>query len=144
MPLSLASPEEHPYLIESPHRPLRPDDELVGEAGRFPEPVTDGAGKDPAWLKASQRLAPAALGASQGSHAADPIVGSVVRFGFARPHQQSARGSVRWPRYFPPAFTRAFAAISGAPANRDRDEQRGPRCRIESSIRWELKITCAH
>ena len=38
--------EEYPSLLESPHRPLRSAHELVGEAGRFREPIPDGAGKD--------------------------------------------------------------------------------------------------
>jgi hypothetical protein len=38
--------DEDPYRLESPHRPLRSADELAGEAGRFREPITDGAGKD--------------------------------------------------------------------------------------------------
>ena len=33
-------------MLESLHRPLRSADELVGEAGRFREPITDSAGKD--------------------------------------------------------------------------------------------------
>jgi len=37
---------EDPHLLESPHRSLRSADELVGEAGRFREQITDGAGKD--------------------------------------------------------------------------------------------------
>lgn len=37
---------EYPSRLESPHRPLRSADELVGEAGRFREPIPDGAGKD--------------------------------------------------------------------------------------------------
>ena len=37
--------EADPSLLESPHRPLRSADELVGEAVRFREPLMDGAGK---------------------------------------------------------------------------------------------------
>ena len=37
---------EHPSPLESPDRRLRSADELVGEAGRFLEPIADGAGKD--------------------------------------------------------------------------------------------------
>jgi hypothetical protein len=37
---------EKPYLLESSHRPLCSANELVGEAGRFRETITDGAGKD--------------------------------------------------------------------------------------------------
>jgi hypothetical protein len=33
-------------LLESPHRPLRSADELIGEAGWFREPIRDGAAKD--------------------------------------------------------------------------------------------------
>ena len=33
-------------LLESSDRPLRSADELVGEAGRFREPIPDGVGKD--------------------------------------------------------------------------------------------------
>jgi len=32
--------EEDPYQLESPHRPLRSADELVGEAARFRESIT--------------------------------------------------------------------------------------------------------
>jgi len=35
-----------PPLLESPTRPLHSADELVGEAGRFREPISDGAGRD--------------------------------------------------------------------------------------------------
>ena len=38
--------EEHRSPLESPDRRLRSADELVGEAGRFREPIPDGAGKD--------------------------------------------------------------------------------------------------
>ena len=40
------SVEEDPSLLESPHRPLRSADEVVGEADRFREPIPGGAGKD--------------------------------------------------------------------------------------------------
>jgi hypothetical protein len=62
--------QEDPSLLESPYRRLRRADEVVGEAGRFREPIPDGAGKDPASRKATQ-----------GWHAADhPRVGSIGRF----------------------------------------------------------------
>ena len=38
--------EEDPSLLASPHRPLRSAHDVVGEAGRFREPIPDGAGKD--------------------------------------------------------------------------------------------------
>jgi hypothetical protein len=38
--------EEDPSLLESPHRPLRSADELVGETGRFRETIPEGAGGD--------------------------------------------------------------------------------------------------
>ncbi len=51
---SARSVQGNPSLLQSPHRPLRSADELVGEAGRFREPMTDGAGKDPPSRKATQ------------------------------------------------------------------------------------------
>ena len=43
--LGCACPVQRQWC-ESPHRPLRSADELVGEAGRFREPIADGAGED--------------------------------------------------------------------------------------------------
>jgi hypothetical protein len=83
--------EDDPSLFESPHRPLSSADELVGEAGRFREPIADGAGKDDL-LRGAQvdqvtdtdedridailrSQHPAPLEASQGWHAADHLAG---------------------------------------------------------------------